>query len=60
MGCTPEMLTGIKALGLLGMRERVSTFGGRVELLSDPGHGTTVRVHSHCSKHQTTPPASAR
>jgi PAS domain S-box-containing protein len=60
VGCTPEMLTGIKALGLLGMRERVSTFGGRVELLSDPGHGTTVRVHSHCSKHQTTPPASAR
>lgn len=32
------------SFGLLGMRERVLTFGGRVHLLSSPGHGTRVVV----------------
>ncbi len=32
------------SFGLLGMRERVLTFGGRVQLLSSPGHGTRVVV----------------
>jgi signal transduction histidine kinase len=52
-GCPPDRLTGSKALGLLGMRERVSTFGGTVEWLNNPGHGITVRVLAPCL---TTPP----
>jgi signal transduction histidine kinase len=30
--------------GLLGVRERTSRLGGTVDVLSAPGHGTTVRV----------------
>ena len=30
------------ALGLVGMRERVALVGGRFEVQSSPGHGTTV------------------
>ncbi|WP_420237794.1 sensor histidine kinase [Telmatobacter bradus] len=30
--------------GLQGMRERVSRFGGTVEISSQPGHGTMIRV----------------
>jgi ligand-binding sensor domain-containing protein/signal transduction histidine kinase len=33
-----------KALGLLGMQERVSVLGGEVEIESGPGEGTRVRV----------------
>ncbi len=33
-----------KALGLLGMQERVHTMGGTVNIHSDPGSGTEVRV----------------
>jgi signal transduction histidine kinase len=31
-------------LGLLGMQERASTFGGRVVISSSPPRGTRVRV----------------
>lgn len=31
-------------LGLFGMKERASHFGGRVDIRSTPGQGTTVRV----------------
>jgi signal transduction histidine kinase len=30
--------------GLLGVRERATRLGGSVDVVSDPGHGTTVRV----------------
>ena len=33
-----------KALGLLGMQERVHTMGGKVEIDSVRGRGTEVRV----------------
>lgn len=33
-----------RSMGLLGMRERAISFGGRVEVASTPGHGTRVRV----------------
>jgi signal transduction histidine kinase len=33
-----------KRLGLIGMRERVEMVGGKFELTSKPGHGTTVSV----------------
>jgi signal transduction histidine kinase len=33
-----------RGLGLLGMRERVRALKGEVQVASDPGHGTRVRV----------------
>ena len=33
-----------KTFGLLGMRERATALGGRVDIESAPAHGTTVRV----------------
>ena len=47
-GVEPASRLGIKALGLLNMRERVATFGGTVESLSEPKKGTTVRVRIPC------------
>lgn len=47
-GFAPASRLGIKALGLLNMRERIGTFGGTVEFLSEPGKGTTVRVRIPC------------
>jgi PAS domain S-box-containing protein len=43
-GFVLESFTGAKALGLLGMRERVLAFEGMVDIFSEPGRGTTVRV----------------
>jgi len=43
-GFVPKSLAGATALGLLGMRERAGEFGGTVEILSEPGKGTTVRA----------------
>jgi signal transduction histidine kinase len=31
-------------LGLLGMRERISLVGGRLEVESSPGSGTTLSI----------------
>jgi two-component system sensor histidine kinase DegS len=31
-------------VGLSGMRERVEDLGGKLEITSEPGRGTTVRV----------------
>src|ERR1019366_912139 len=41
-GFDPEDPTISKSLGLLGMRERASILGGRVNVASAPGKGTTV------------------
>ncbi|MBI5030956.1 MAG: PAS domain S-box protein [Chloroflexi bacterium] len=38
---TTQIITG-KSFGILGMRERVLTFGGKVEVQSAPGQGTVV------------------
>jgi len=47
-GVEPASRSGIKALGRLNIRERVGTFGGTAEFLSEPGKGTTVRVRIPC------------
>jgi signal transduction histidine kinase len=31
-------------LGLIGMEERVKQLGGRLEIESQPGHGTVLRA----------------
>ncbi len=43
-GFDQESFPASKALGLLSMRERASGFQGTVEILSEPGKGTIVRV----------------
>ena len=45
-GFPPGLIVGSKALGLLGMRERLGVFGGTVEFLNEPGKGATVRARS--------------
>ncbi len=41
-GIAPEDVGAMKSLGLLGMRERASIFGGTVEITGRPGRGSTV------------------
>jgi signal transduction histidine kinase len=43
-GITRHRATGSASLGLLGIRERVELLGGRSEIKSQPGHGTSIRV----------------
>ena len=43
-GISEAEITGLKSLGLVGMRERAMVFGGKVEILSNAAGGTTVAV----------------
>ncbi len=43
-GISAEKLTDLASLGLLGMRERASSLGGHVGIVSWPGKGTTVTL----------------
>lgn len=43
-GFQPEMQHGGESLGLIGMEERALALGGRLELDSAPGPGTSVRL----------------
>jgi PAS domain S-box-containing protein len=43
-GFQPEARRGSEALGLVGMEERALALGGRLEVRSAPGEGTTVRL----------------
>ncbi len=43
-GIPVETLTDSASLGLLGMRERARSLGGRIEIASWPGKGTTVTL----------------
>jgi len=43
-GITPEEMAKRSSLGLLGMRERVLSLGGSIEIEGKPGAGTLVRV----------------
>jgi PAS domain S-box-containing protein len=42
VGISLEQLAERRSLGLLGMRERATVFGGAVEIAGRPGQGTTV------------------
>ncbi|MCS7314680.1 MAG: GAF domain-containing sensor histidine kinase [Bryobacterales bacterium] len=41
---TPEALAGSRGFGLRGIKDRVELLGGRLELRSAPGRGTTVII----------------
>ena len=43
-GIEKEKTLSTKSLGLLGMKERVQIFGGRITVTGTPGTGTTVTV----------------
>ena len=43
-GVSPDALDKPDSFGLRGMRERVKELGGRLELQSSPGAGTTLRL----------------
>ena len=43
-GFTVQTETGLPNFGLSGMRERAASLGGRVDVTSQPGHGTTVEA----------------
>jgi len=39
-----ESLTTLEGVGLIGIRDRVSTLGGRAEIHSKPGQGTSIEI----------------
>ena len=43
-GIAPEKIGSAKSLGLIGMRERVKQFGGRVDISSEKGKGTKLII----------------
>ena len=43
-GFDPATLSARPRLGLTGMRERATLFGGVCTVESEPGHGTTIRI----------------
>jgi two-component system sensor histidine kinase UhpB len=50
VGISQAQLTEHRSLGLLGMRERATAFGGTVEIAGVLGQGTTVTVRMPVSK----------
>ncbi len=44
IGIPIENISNGKSLGLLGMRERASVWGGTVDILGEPNNGTTVNI----------------
>lgn len=44
-GFDPEKADGDKSFGLLGMRERAISVGGELDISSEPGQGTSIRLH---------------
>jgi signal transduction histidine kinase len=43
-GAAEDAFVGPQSLGILGMRERAASRGGKLDIESHPGQGTTVRV----------------
>ncbi len=44
VGFTPQSLSGIRSLGLVGMRERAMACGGTLLVRGEPGEGTAIVV----------------
>ena len=49
-GFDPSVRVGTGGAGIIGMRERAAALGGRLDLDSRPGHGTTVRLVLPCER----------
>jgi ligand-binding sensor domain-containing protein/signal transduction histidine kinase len=45
LDATPEHLAAAGHFGILGMRERIEQIGGSLEIVSNPGNGTTITAH---------------
>jgi PAS domain S-box-containing protein len=43
-GMTKKQSTNLKALGIVGMKERILRFGGDFKLSSEPGRGTRIEI----------------
>jgi signal transduction histidine kinase len=43
-GIAPHEIANPRSVGLLGMKERAASFNGEVQVMGQPGVGTTVRV----------------
>jgi signal transduction histidine kinase len=54
-GPTHVMSTDGGGLGLFGMKERAGYIGGRVDVASAPGSGTTVRAEIPIEERTTSP-----
>jgi len=56
-GIAPERISHPESLGLLGMQERASAWGGQVAIEGEPGKGTTITIrlkkeaHEHIGQH---------
>ena len=50
LGVTHAQIANPLSLGILGMRERAHLAGGRIEIRSTGGQGTTVAVHIPIAK----------
>jgi signal transduction histidine kinase len=48
-GIRPEQVSDRRSLGILGMRERARSLGGRLEVSGRKGRGTSVRVTIPCA-----------
>jgi PAS domain S-box-containing protein len=44
VGFTPQSLSGLRSLGLVGMRERALACGGTLMIRGEPGEGTAITV----------------
>lgn len=44
IGMVPQSLSGLRSLGLVGMRERAVACGGNLMIRGQPGHGTAIIV----------------
>lgn len=51
-GFAPNSISGAKALGVIGIRERAGTFGGNVEFFNETAKGACVRVRVPYTSHQ--------
>jgi signal transduction histidine kinase len=52
-GFDAKEIAGKRTLGLLGMKERTMMMGGKYEIISEPGKGTTVIVSVSLRKDAT-------
>jgi len=49
VGITPVRKPARQTFGVSGMRERISTLGGKMTIVSSPGHGTRIEVNAPVS-----------